>query len=151
MAGARHFTELVSWQLADEIRTAVYPLTERPVFARDTRLRAQTDDAIESVCRNIAEGFGCESHAEFHRYLVIARRSLNELFDSLRAAEIKRHVTTQDLVTIRALGRRLYPAMAGLMRHLRHPSPLPNSPGRIRSTRKSAVDGTDQNRNRTDK
>ena len=86
MAGARHFTELVVWQLADQIRTTVYRLTERPVFVRDTRLRVQTDDAIESVCRNIAEGFGCESHAEFHRYLVIARRSLNELFDSLHAA-----------------------------------------------------------------
>jgi four helix bundle protein len=112
---------LIAWQLADEIRTSVYRLTERPPFARDSRLRIQTDDAIESVCRNIAEGFGCESHAEFHRYLVIARRSLNELFDSLRAAEMKRHVTTQDLVPIHALGRRMYPAMAGLMRHLRRP------------------------------
>jgi four helix bundle protein len=144
MAGARHFTELIAWQLGDEIRSAVYLLTERPVFARDARLRVQTDDAIESVRRNIAEGFGCESHAEFHRYLVIARRSLNELFDSLRAAEIKRHVTPQDLVTIRALGRRLYPAMAGLMRHLRRPSRPSDPPRRTRRTKTRAVDGTDK-------
>jgi four helix bundle protein len=119
MAGARHFTELIAWQLADQIRAAVYPLTQRLPFAADARLRVQTEDAIESVCRNIAEGFGCDSDAEFLRFLVFSRRSLNELLDSLRAAETKGHLRNADLTQVRSLARRLYPAMGGLMRHLR--------------------------------
>ena len=119
MAGAAHFTELVVWQLADQIRTAVYPLTQRPPFSSDRRLREQAEDAIESVCRNIAEGFGCDSDAEFLRFLVYSRRSLNELVDSLRAAETKGHIRSADVIEIQALSRRFYPAMGGLMRHLR--------------------------------
>lgn len=30
MAGAKHFSELVAWQLARELRRAVYRITERP-------------------------------------------------------------------------------------------------------------------------
>jgi four helix bundle protein len=95
-------------------------LTQRRAFVRDTRLREQTDDAIESVCRNVAEGFGADTDPEFHRFLVIARRSLNELHDSLRSAELKGHVTAGDVEEIRALGRRLYPALNTLMRHLEY-------------------------------
>jgi four helix bundle protein len=122
MAGVRDFRDLICWQLADRIRTAIYPLTTRPAFVHDVRLRTQTEDAIESVCRNIAEGFGCGSNPEFHRFLTYSKRSLNELFDSLRSAETKGHLRANDLVEIRSLGRRLYPALEGLMLHLRrHP------------------------------
>jgi four helix bundle protein len=117
MAGARHFSELICWQLADQIRIAIYPLTKRAAFVRDVRLRAQTEDAIESVCRNIAEGFS-GSDAEFHQFLTYAKRSLNELFDSRRSAELKGHVRSCDVIDIRTYGRRLYPALEGLMRHL---------------------------------
>jgi hypothetical protein len=30
---------------------------------------------VNSVCRNVAEGFGCESHVEFARFLKISRRA----------------------------------------------------------------------------
>jgi four helix bundle protein len=133
MRGARHFKELIVWQLADRIRTAIYPLTQRLSFVRDNRLRTQTDDAIESVRRNIAEGFGCDSDAEFLRFLVFSRRSLNELFDSLLAAERKGHVRSSDLIEIRAVGRRLHPAMGGLMRHLRNKIVLQQAAKRGRS------------------
>ena len=79
MAGVRHYTQLVSWQLADALRHVTFTFTRRPPFLADFRHRAQTEDAIDSVCRNIAEGFGCISHTEFARYLEISRRSLNEL------------------------------------------------------------------------
>ena len=50
-------------------------LTGRPGFATDFKLKAQAEDAVGSVCRNIAEGFGCESNIEFARFLEISRRS----------------------------------------------------------------------------
>lgn len=83
MAGATRHEELIAWQLADRSRVHVLDLTTHAGFAKDLKLRSQTDDAANSVCRNIAEGFSCK-HIEFARFLKISRRSLNELRDSLR-------------------------------------------------------------------
>ena len=117
MTGARHYRELIVWQLADAIRVHVFTFTARADFRRDSRLRAQTDDAIESVCRNIAEGFG-GTDAEFRHFLIVARRSLNELSDSLRSARLKNYISQDDLHQISALSRRLHPALGGLIQHL---------------------------------
>lgn len=119
MAGARHYKELIAWQLADQIRVETFKLTRRGEFARDFRHQSQAEDAVDSVCRNIAEGFGCESHAEFARFLEIARRSLNELTDSLRSAELKGYVSPTDLLPIHDLARREFPALGNLMAYLR--------------------------------
>ena len=119
MAGARHYRELIAWQLADQIRVETFKLTRRAPFARDFRHQSQAEDAVDSVCRNIAEGFGCESHAEFARFLEIARRSLNELLDSLRSAELKGYVASAELVAIHDLARREFPALGNLMAYLR--------------------------------
>jgi len=73
--------------------------------------------AIESACRNIAEGFG-GTDAEFRHFLIIARRSLNELSDSLRSALLKGYLSDEDLRPVSALTRRLHPALGGLIRHL---------------------------------
>ena len=117
MQPARHYRELVVWQLADNIRRLTYPLTCRAAFHADRRLREQTDDAIESVCRNIAEGFA-GTHKQFKNYLLIARSSLNELRDCLHSAVIKGYVTPDDLPPIWALTRRLFPAMSSLIQYL---------------------------------
>jgi four helix bundle protein len=79
MPGARHFTELIVWQLADQHRVQVFALTKRTPLYADLKLRSQIDDAVDSVCRNVAEGFGCETHREFARFVRIARRSMNEV------------------------------------------------------------------------
>ena len=74
MAAARHFTELIIWQLGDELRMQVFDLTKKRPFAADFKLRSQLDDAADSVCRNIAEGFGCKTDKEFARFIRIGRR-----------------------------------------------------------------------------
>jgi four helix bundle protein len=89
MRVARHYLELTVWQLADELRVETLKLTSRPAFARNAKSQMQTEDAVNSVCRNIAEGFGCETHGQFAWFLRISRRSLNELQDALRGAEQK--------------------------------------------------------------
>lgn len=78
MAVARHFTELIVWQLADQLRIEVFQLTKRGRFHADWKLRSQLDDAADSACRNIAEGFA-GTDPEFAKFLRIARRSLNEV------------------------------------------------------------------------
>jgi four helix bundle protein len=74
VAGARHFTELIIWQLGDELRRHVFALTKQHPFAADFKLRAQIDDAADSVCRNIAEGFANKSDKEFARFVRIGRK-----------------------------------------------------------------------------
>ena len=118
MAGAKHFKELIVWQLGDQHRAEVFQLTERAGLRSDVKLRSQLDDAADSVCRNIAEGFGCQSHREFARFLRISRRSMNEVQDCFRSATLKRYVTDDDLAATCQLQRRFYKAMAALLRHL---------------------------------
>ena len=132
MSSARHFSQLIVWQLADQIRIELFALTAKPLFAADLRAKSQAEDAANSVCRNIAEGFGCETHAEFARFLGIARRSLNELLDILRGAELKKYVTSSELTTIRQLSGRIYPAFSRLLAHLRSIQHLANSQARHR-------------------
>jgi four helix bundle protein len=118
MAGARDHTELVCWQLANELCLVTFALTERPPWSRDFRLRSQTDDAASSVRRNIAEGFGRRSHREFARFLEISLSSLNEYRDCLLEAEQKHYATSEQLATARSLIKRTSVASARLRRYL---------------------------------
>jgi four helix bundle protein len=115
---AQRYQDLIVWQLADQIRVLILALTERECFARDLKLHSQTEDAVNSMCRNAAEGFGCR-HKEFARFLEISRRSLNELHDSLRAAQLKKYITAHDHEPIWRLSHRLYPAYERLITYLR--------------------------------
>ena len=131
MSGAQRFEELIVWQLADQIRVTVLQLTGREPFARDLKLHSQTEDAVNSMCRNIAEGFGCK-HKEFARFLMISRRSLNELRDAFRAAQLKHHVTAAEYEPIERLARRLYRAYGGLIDHLETTPDPPRKPRKNR-------------------
>jgi four helix bundle protein len=123
MRPARHFTELMVWQLAHQLRIETLRLTSRERFARDLKLRGQAEDAAHSECRNMAEGFGCDSHREFARFLVIARRSLNELQDAMKGAEVAGYLQKVDLKVMESLFRRVYPTLGRLIRYLRRPPP----------------------------
>ena len=119
MKPARHYSELIFWQLADRIRHETFQLTNKPAFAADGRAHSQVDDAVNSVCRNIAEGFGCETHREFARYLAFSRRSMNELLDGLHAAQMKGYITAADVEPIRRLSHRYYPAIGRFIAYLK--------------------------------
>ena len=155
MPPARHYSDLIVWQLAEQIRIEVFKLTAKPGFDTDFRAKGQAESSINSTCHNIAEGFGCETHGEFARFLEISRRSLNELHDVLHGARSKKYVTTSDVAPIRGLSRRLYPAFSRFIAYLkRTPDYRPNrgeprSKGRQRTSKNQ--DRTDKNQDRTDK
>jgi four helix bundle protein len=119
MRPARHYSDLIVWQLAEQIRIEVFKLTEKPRFSADLKAKSQADDTAGSVTRNIAEGFGCETHAEFARFLEISRRSLNELHDVLHGAELKKYINSSEVATIRQLSKRLYPALSAFIAYLK--------------------------------
>jgi len=132
MPPARRYSDLRVWKLADELRRRIFVLTNRPRFARDLRARGQLDDAINSVCRNIAEGFPC-GHVEFARFLEFSLRSLNEVRDAVHAAALKRYVNDRELAAVLGLADRLAPALARFIGYLRR---TPDPRRRHRAARK---------------
>ena len=79
MASITKFEDLIAWQEARTLVKMVYKLTSEGSFAKDFGMRDQIQRAAVSVMTNIAEGFDCESTAEFARFLGIARRSAVEV------------------------------------------------------------------------
>jgi four helix bundle protein len=75
---ARHYKDLVCWQLANEVKKKVFAITARPNVARDFKFCDQIRDSARSAPRNISEGFGRYRPAEFARFLEWARGSLEE-------------------------------------------------------------------------
>ena len=62
MAGARSFTDLHRWKLANELKLDVYAVIKSPAVERDCEFRNQIRNAAASAPRNIAEGFGRYQH-----------------------------------------------------------------------------------------
>ena len=119
MAGARHFRELVCWQLARELKIALYEFAERPKVKNDFRSYSQVRDAAASAPRNIAEGFGRRTHADFAHFLDVARASLGECQNHLQDAVDRGYLSTDEFNSLNAVADRVCAAVAGLQRHLR--------------------------------
>ena len=91
------FEDIQAWQEARQLVNMVYELTATSSFAKDFGLRDQIQRAAVSAMTNIAEGFDCESKAEFARFLGIARRSAVEVQSLLYAAFDIEYITETQL------------------------------------------------------
>jgi len=119
MAGARHFRELNCWQLSNELKLGIYRLSERPQVKRDLRFCDQIRDAAASAPRNIAEGFGRRSHADFARFLDVARGSLAESQNHLQDAVDRGYLDDSEFKRLNGLSERACAAVARLQQYLR--------------------------------
>jgi four helix bundle protein len=121
MAGARHFRELVCWQLSNELKLGIYPFAEQPQVKRDFKFYDQIRDAAASAPRNIAEGFGRRSHADFARFLDVARGSLAESQNHLQDAVDRGYMDDREFERLNGVSARACAAVARLQQHLRGP------------------------------
>jgi four helix bundle protein len=80
------FEDIRAWQEARLLTCGIYALTNLGGLAKDFGLKDQLQCASVSVMTNIAEGFDCDSHVEFARFLGIARRSAVEVQSLLYTA-----------------------------------------------------------------
>jgi four helix bundle protein len=119
MAGARHFKELDCWQLAFKLKLEVYRVSLRPAIKRDRDYFEDLRDAAASAPRNIAEGFGRRTHADFARFLDVARGSLMECQNHFEDGVNRGHIDREECEKLVTLSKRACGAVAGLQRYLR--------------------------------
>jgi four helix bundle protein len=119
VAGVKRFQDLVCGQLSRELKLAVYEFLERPLVRKDFGFCNQLREAARSAPRNIAEGFGRRTHADFARLLDIARGSLSECQNHLQDALDPRYLEASEFERLNSLAARASGATAALQRHLR--------------------------------
>jgi len=84
-----NFRQLLTWQLAHEFETSVFPLTELPAVKTDFKFHDQFLDSSASPCRNIAEGFDRFNPGEFCQFYDFAEASLGECETCLRTGVMR--------------------------------------------------------------
>ena len=132
---ATTFEELEVWQLADALRRHVIDITESGPAAADFRFKGQIRDAADSICENIAEGFGRYDHGEFAQFLDIAFASLKEVESKLTGGVHRRYFSQNQRESGLQQARRIHAAMTSLMRFLRSskaPKPFSRKQGTAR-------------------
>ena len=118
MPGFKSFKEFGAWQLAYQLRRAVRPLCRRTLEARDFKLHEQIRDAARSATRNIAEGFGRFSHADFANFVRIAKASEVELLDHFNEAFDSGYLNEDDREHLEHTTKKAIKAANGLIRYL---------------------------------
>ena len=89
------FEDIRAWQEARTLTKQIYAMTREAALAKDFGLRDQLQRASVPAMANIVEGFDCDSHAEFARFLGFARRSAVEVQSLLYAALDANYITQE--------------------------------------------------------
>src|SRR5579864_9081565 len=93
---AQHFKDLIAWQKAMDLVTAVYQITEKFPKREVYSLTDQIRRAAVSVPSNIAEGQAHFHQKEFLHFLRHSRGSLAELETQILLAQRLRYVSETD-------------------------------------------------------
>src|SRR5688572_9627666 len=112
--GAKHFSELICWQLARALQMQEFKLTAKPTFDRDFKLRDQLRSAASSARSEIAEGFGRTTHRDFAVFLNRACTSVNEVQNRLGEALDNDCVCEAEITVALTLCRRTCAAASSL-------------------------------------
>ena len=122
MAGARAYTELDAWKLANELKLGVYALIRAGEVQRDFEFRDQIRNAAASAPRNIAEGFGRYVPRDFAQYLRIANGSLMETTNHLHDRVDRGYFKPEQVADLVILAKRSSAATTRLIRYLQQVS-----------------------------
>src|SRR5688500_1302956 len=103
------------WQVSDQLRVEALKLTGGEPLASDHKLRAHIEDAAADIGRNIEKALATDHVGERARFLRRARAAVNDVQAGLRAAIVKKHLTSSDVSNVAELLSRLYPALTSLL------------------------------------
>jgi four helix bundle protein len=120
MAGVNDFTELIAWQLANELRVRALELSRRPSVAGHRRYHSRLTGTAALPPHHIAEGFARERSPEFARRVRIAKASEHELLTLFGEAHVHGFLSANECREYEFLARRAITAASGLIRYLEH-------------------------------
>ena len=92
---AKTLVDLQVYQKALIGSIEIAALLKLPGLRKDFKLSDQLSAAADSVCSNIAEGFGQQTDRRFAQYLYIARGSANEVRAHVTVAFNREYITEQ--------------------------------------------------------
>ena len=101
--GARSFTDLHAWRLANDLKLGVYALIRVGEARRDLGFRDQIRNAAASAPRNIAEGFGRYMPREFNQYPRVANGSLQEVSNHLKDGVDRGYFSLEQVAPLQVL------------------------------------------------
>jgi four helix bundle protein len=116
---AQHYKDLIAWQKAMDLVTAIYTLTDRFPKREVYSLTDQIRRAAVSVPSNIAEGQAHFNPREFLHFLRHARGSLAELETQILIARRLRYCNQNDEVPILQQVDELSRILSGLVNSLK--------------------------------
>jgi four helix bundle protein len=119
MGSIRKFEDIRAWGQARALVKMVYQLTGTGSFSRDVGFKVQFQRAAVSAMTNIAEGFDCDSQAEFARFLGYSRRSAVEVQSLLYAALDADHIDTDQFESHYEQARKVKAMVSALKKSLR--------------------------------
>jgi four helix bundle protein len=131
MVSITKFEDLIAWQEARVLVKSVYKMTSDGSFAKDFGMRDQIQRAAVSVMANIAEGFDCESTAEFSCFLGISRRSAVEVQSLLYAALDVEHINQDVFKSHYEQARKCKALIGGLKQSILKNPRRANTPPRV--------------------
>lgn len=120
MATVQKFEDLVVWQKARLLNTAIYSLTNNEFFNKDSGLQNQMRRASVSILSNIAEGFERNGNKEFNQFLSIAKASAAELRAQIYIATDIRYISEEESVKYLAMVIEVSKMLNGLMSYLQN-------------------------------
>ncbi len=121
LMAARHFRELIAWQLADAFkREAQRIVLESPGARADLRYRTQLLEAAGAVSKDIAEGFLRYSAGTFVRFLDYGLGSLVEAETRLKDGIERGYFTESRCEDAFRLARRCLTATVRLKKSQQH-------------------------------
>lgn len=91
----KRFEDLVAWQKARSLTSAIYGATQNGNFAKDFGLAGQIQRAAVSIMSNIAEGYERGNPGDFFRFLCVAKASCAEVRSQLYVAHDIGYITQQ--------------------------------------------------------
>jgi four helix bundle protein len=115
----RTFEDLEVYQIAGELRKAMYRVNRRLPSFEKFELGSQIRRAAVSLTNNIAEGHGRFHYLEQLKFCLNARGSLEELIDDLNICADESYLPTGEIDALKQQGWRVHQLLAGYMRWLR--------------------------------
>lgn len=115
----KRFEDIQGWQEARKLTNMVFEISDKSLFSKNYRLRDQIQGAAISSMANIAEGFDCDTDAEFIRFLSYAFRSATEVQSHLYVALDQHFISQEEFDQIYNKATETKNLIGGFVRYLR--------------------------------